>query len=193
MNKFLFLVFIFCMTDTFASKVDSIIKPQVRSSPIQIANLKTTENQYIKCTYGQPMKKGRMIFGNVVPYDKLWRTGANEATEITFSCNFKIGETRLTAGTYTLFTIPKKENWTIILNSVLGQWGDFSYDTSKDVLKIDVPVIENSDVYEGFTIQINDKQPNFDINLLWDDVKISIPVEVIDAIEESKKKKKKKR
>jgi hypothetical protein len=190
----LFLLFlIFINLQTFASKVDSIIKPQVRSSPIQIANLKTAENQYIKCTYGQPMKKGRVVFGNVVPYNKLWRTGANEATEITFSCNFRIGETILPAGTYTLFSIPQKDIWTIILNSVLGQWGDFSYDSTKNVLRTEVQAIKNSDIYEGFTIQINDKQPNFDINLLWDDVKVTIPIEVIGIIEEPKKKKKKRR
>ncbi len=112
---------------TFAKiENDSIVKPQVRNSPIVIANLKTTENNYVKCTYGQPLKKGREIFGNIVPLGKLWRTGANEATEITFTTNIQIGDTQLPAGTYTLFSIPNKEKWTIILNSELGQWGDYA-------------------------------------------------------------------
>jgi len=68
-----------------------------------IANLKTTEHNYVKCTYGQPLIKRRMIFGNVVPYGKPWRTGANEATEITFTTNIQIGESVLNAETKTLF------------------------------------------------------------------------------------------
>lgn len=125
--SFLFILFFLNSPFAFAEiSNDSIVKPQVRNSPIVIANLKTTENNYVKCTYGQPLKKGREIFGNLVPYGKLWRTGANEATEITFTTNIQIGETQLPAGTYTLFTVPNKEKWTIILNSELGQWGDFA-------------------------------------------------------------------
>lgn len=172
---------------------DSIVKPQIRNSPIVIANLKTAENNYVKCTYGQPLKKGRVIFGELVPFGKLWRTGANEATEITFTTNIKIGETSLPAGTYTLFSIPNKDNWTIILNSVLGQWGDFTYDSAKDVLSYEATVNKNSDIYEGFTIQFEDKTGGFDMNLLWDDTKITVPIQVIGEIETSSKKKKKKK
>ena len=110
-------LFLFINFSTFASINDSIVKPQVRNSPIVIANLKTAENNYVKCTYGQPLKKGRIIFGELIPYGKLWRTGANEATEVTFTTNIKIGETSLPAGTYTLFSIPDKDKWTILLNS----------------------------------------------------------------------------
>jgi Protein of unknown function (DUF2911) len=172
---------------------DSIVKPQVRNSPIVIANLKTAENNYVKCTYGQPLKKGRVIFGELVPFGKLWRTGANEATEITFTTNIKIGETSLSAGTYTLFSIPDKDNWTIILNSELGQWGDFTYSSAKDVLTYKASVSRNSDIYEGFTVQFEDKKGGFDMNLLWDDTKITVPIQVIGEIEASSKKKKKKK
>ena len=132
------------------SPLDSIVKPQVRNSPIVIANLKTAENNYVKCTYGQPLKKGRTIFGELVPYGKLCRTGANEATEITFTTNIKIGETFLPAGTYRLFSIPEKDKWIIILNSELGQWGDFTYDAANNVLTYKAEVSKNTDIYEGF-------------------------------------------
>lgn len=186
-------VFLLISLKSFAIKNDSIVKPQVRSSPIMIANLKTTENSYVKCTYGQPLKKGRIIFGNLVPYSKLWRTGANEATEITFTTNVKIGETALSAGTYALFTIPNKDKWTIFLNTELGQWGDFTYDQNKNVLVYDVPAESNTDIYEGFTIQFEDKIGGYNMYLLWDDVKITVPINVIGEIivEKSKKKKKK--
>ena len=192
MKTYLFgLLFLFVNVCSFASN-DSIVKPQVRNSPIVIANLLTAENHYVKCTYGQPLKKGREIFGNLVPYGKLWRTGANEATEITFTSNIMVGENALPAGTYTLFSIPNKESWTIIFNSVLGQWGDFTYDSTKNVLRYQVPVLKNIDIYEGFTVQFEDKTRGFDMLLLWDDVKIAVPIQVIGEIAQSNKKKSKK-
>ncbi len=193
-NGFLFVFLLFSPIFASAKIVnDSIVKPQVRSSPIVIANLKTTENNYVKCTYGQPLKKGRDIFGNLVPYGKLWRTGANEATEITFTTNIKIGETQLQAGTYTLFSIPNKEKWTIILNSELGQWGDFAYDANKNVLTYEAEVSANSDIYEGFTIQFEDVTNGFNMLLLWDNVKVTVPIQKIGEIEKPSKKKKKRR
>lgn len=191
-----FLFVLICLFPLFASARianDSIVKPQVRNSPIVIANLKTTENNYVKCTYGQPLKKGREIFGNLVPYGKLWRTGANEATEVTFTTNIQIGETQLPAGTYTLFSIPNKEKWTIILNSELGQWGDFDYDASKNVLTYEASVSTNSDIYEGFTIQFEDVTNGFNMLLLWDTIKVSIPIQKIGEIEKPSKKKKKRK
>jgi hypothetical protein len=172
---------------------DSIVKPQVRNSPIVIANLKTAENNYVKCTYGQPLKKGRVVFGELVPYGKIWRTGANEATEITFTTNIKIGETSLPAGTYTLFSIPDKDKWTIILNSVLGQWGDFTYDATYNVLTFEAQISTNSDIYEGFTMQFEDQTGGFDMNLLWDNIKVNVPIKVIGEIGKTSKKKKRKK
>ncbi|GGD49367.1 hypothetical protein GCM10011514_11950 [Emticicia aquatilis] len=192
--SFLFILFCLTSTSVFAkTSNDSIVKPQVRSSPIVIANLKTTENNYVKCTYGQPLKKGREIFGNLVPYGKLWRTGANEATEITFTTNIQIGETQLPAGTYTLFTVPNKEKWTIIFNSELGQWGDFSYDSNKNVLNFEANVSTNTDIYEGFTIQFEDITNGFNMLLLWDNVKVTVPIQKIGELAKESKKKKKRR
>ncbi len=192
--SFLFVFICLFPLSTSASILnDSIVKPQVRNSPIVIANLKTAENNYVKCTYGQPLKKGREIFGNLVPYGKLWRTGANEATEITFTTNIQIGETQLLAGTYTLFSIPNKDKWTIILNSELGQWGDFTYDANKNVLTYDASVSTNSDIYEGFTIQFEDVNNGFNMLLLWDNTKVAVPIQKIGEIEKTLKKRKKRR
>lgn len=188
----LIVVFLFFSKSLWAVN-DSIVKPQVRNSPILIANLLMANNTYVKCTYGQPLKKGREVFGSLVPYGKLWRTGANEATEVTFTTDVIIGDTPLEAGTYTLFTIPNQENWTIILNSVLGQWGDFTYDASKNILVFEVPVIKNQEIYEGFTIQFDEKTAGFDMNLLWDSTKIQIPVQLADKKPTSMKKKKKRK
>lgn len=88
--------------------------------------------------YSRPGVKGRAIWGALVPYDKVWRTGANEATTITFSDDVTVEGQKLTKGTYSLHTIPGKDQWTVIFNSVADQWGSYSYDQAKDVLRVNV-------------------------------------------------------
>lgn len=90
----------------------------------------------ITINYNAPSVRGRTIYGDLVPYDKLWRTGANGATKITLSTQVMIQGQRLAAGTYSIFTIPGKKEWTFIFNSVADQWGSYDYDKSKDVLRI---------------------------------------------------------
>lgn len=86
--------------------------------------------------YSRPSVKGRQIWGALVPYDQVWRTGANEATTIMFSDDVLVGGQKLAKGTYSLHTIPGKDEWTVIFNSVADQWGSYSYDAAKDVVRI---------------------------------------------------------
>lgn len=104
----------------------------------------TAEGKGVKVSYGQPSKRDRVIFGKLVPYGQVWRTGANEATEITFDKDMTFGGKPVKAGTYSLFTIPGEKEWTIILNSELKQWGSFNYDKikDKDVLQVKVPTMK---------------------------------------------------
>jgi len=97
------------------------------------------ESKDVKLNYGQPSKRGRVTFGELVPYGEVWRAGANEATEITFAKDATFGGKPIKAGTYTLFIRPQKDQWTVILNSQLKQWGSFKYDENKDkdVLQVD--------------------------------------------------------
>lgn len=90
----------------------------------------------VTVNYSRPSVKGRAIWGDLVPYDKVWRTGANEATTISFSDDVAINGQKLAKGTYSLHTIPGKDSWTIIFNSVADQWGSYSYDQSKDALRV---------------------------------------------------------
>jgi len=153
--------------------------PDRRKSPIAIAQ--TTHNPsdtYIKIVYGQPYKNDRQIFGELVPYGEVWRTGANEATELTTTQNISFGGNTLDAGTYALFTIPRKDNeWTIILNNELGQWGAFEYDSNHDVLRVDVPSQSTEKVTEALTIRFSDIQgDSTNIIMTWDKTEVKIPI-----------------
>jgi len=92
----------------------------------------------VTITYSRPGVKGRAIWGSLVPYDKVWRTGANEATTINFSDDVWINGNKLTKGLYSLHTIPGQNEWTVIFNSVADQWGSYSYDEAKDALRVKV-------------------------------------------------------
>ena len=136
----------------------------------------TVENKDIKVTYGRPYKKGRVVFGELEKYGKVWRTGADEATEITFKKDGKFGGQKVKAGTYTLFTIPNEKEWTIILNSQLKQWGAYSYEKNKekDVLKFNVPSKKLDSVVEQNTIRlVKDKA----VIIEWDQTQVSIPID----------------
>lgn len=150
-----------------------------RLSPLEMVTMKY-EDTYLKITYGRPHKKNREIFGGLEQYGEVWRTGANEATEMTVTGNIKINNEVVEQGTYTIFTIPYSDRWTIILNKELGQWGAYNYNQEADLMRFDVPVVKTEAVYEPFTIEFEQKQDN-KVNLLmiWDTTKVVIPIEFL--------------
>jgi hypothetical protein len=134
----------------------------------------TSRGQDISVRYGRPYKKGRVIFGGLEPYGKVYRCGADSATTVTFDKDATFGGKPVKAGTYTLFVIPNEQSWTIILNSQLGQWGAFDYDKykDKDLLHVDVPVNKPDPIVEQLTIRL----PPSAMIIEWDNVQVSIPV-----------------
>ena|SRR5688500_2507968 len=152
---------------------------KLRPSPLAITSVRY-QDSYIKITYSQPQKNNREIFGQLVPFEKVWRTGANEATEITITKDIVINSYMLVAGTYSLFTIPAKDKWTIIINSDVGLWGAYNYNPKKDVLRFDVPVQSTDKIYEPFTIMFDHRNEVADLLLLWDKTKVSIPIQFIN-------------
>jgi hypothetical protein len=168
------LVFLFVQQ---YSTAQDAIKP--RLSPLEIVTLKY-EDTYVKVTYGRPHKKGREIFGNLVPFGKVWRTGANEATEITFTNDVYINGKRLDAGTYTIFTIPEENEWTVIFNSELGQWGAYNYDPDKNVLEIKAEVEQLDITYEPFTIEFQLQDDKANLLMMWDKTRASFTIGFID-------------
>src|SRR5688572_5077837 len=92
----------------------------------------------VEIEYSRPSVKGRKIFGTLVPFGQVWRTGANDATKITFSTDVKLGGEAVPAGSYALFTIPTASEWTVILSKVTGTWGSYAYDAKDDLLRVKV-------------------------------------------------------
>lgn len=149
-----------------------LIAQEKRASPPKTATATVNGNE-ITIKYSSPSVKGRTIWGDLVPYDKVWRTGANEATTLQVTKDCKIGGKDLKAGKYGLFTIPGKDSWTIVINSNPDQWGAYSYDASKDVLRFTTKPM-TSDKTEMFNITISDKGK---VTLSWDE--LSVPFEIM--------------
>lgn len=122
--------------------------------------------------YGRPKVNGRAIWGSLVPFDKVWRTGANEATVISFDKDVMIQGKKLAAGSYALFTIPGKAEWQVIFNSVTKQWGSMKYDKTKDVLVVKVKAVKNKDLVEELTFKTKKNM----VGMLWE--KCIVPFKV---------------
>ena len=123
----------------------------------------------VRITYSRPAKKEREIFGKLIPYNEVWRTGANESTEIKFFKDVIIQGKKVKAGTYSLFTIPNANEWTIIINSDVDFWGAYSYNQANDILRINVPVKKSEEVIENFSIQLSKvNSSEAVVRLAWD-------------------------
>ena len=149
-----------------------------RPSPLEMITMRF-EDVYVKVTYCRPSKKDREIFGGLVPYGEVWRTGANEATEITFTQPISIGEELVEAGSYSIFTIPEKESWTIIFSKDLGLWGNYDYNAEHDIARFIVPVQEIDEVFEPFTIEFEQaKLPQTNLVFTWDKTRVVLPLKL---------------
>lgn len=129
----------------------------------------------VQVDYCRPYKKEREIFGKLLPFGTIWRTGANEATTFEVKQDVKIGEKALKAGKYTLWTIPNADKWTIVLNSETGQWGT-SHDATKDVLSVDVPVGKTAATVEQLTIGFAAAEGGSDMSISWDNTEVKVPI-----------------
>jgi len=126
----------------------------------------------VRILYSRPQLKGRSLF-DLAPQGKVWRTGANEATEITFYKDATMGGQKIDAGTYSLFTIPGEKEWTIILNRNLHQWGAFSYEKGADVARIPAKVSVGEENLEAFSMTFNE---NGDLIMGWGTTRVGVPI-----------------
>lgn len=153
------------------------IKRKMPTSP-EAAFTQQFGDSEIQVAYARPLTRGRKIFGGLVPFDSLWRTGAAECTTLKLKEDVVIGDKKMVAGKYALFTIPRADEWTIILNSDVSLHGIFGYSEQKDVHRFTVKPIKTDRFYETFTIEINDinaKGEGF-LNLIWENTIVPIPL-----------------
>lgn len=128
--------------------------------------------------YSRPGVKGRKVFGGLVPYGQVWRTGANSATKITFSTEVLFGGEVVPAGTYGLFTIPGEKEWTVILNKDSKQWGSYNYSEGGDVARVTAKVASLSDPVETFTITVQDiGAQTANLTLAWEKTMVKVEME----------------
>lgn len=131
----------------------------------------------VRITYSRPAMNGRKIFGSLVPFGKIWRLGANEATEIKFYADAEIGGTKLKAGTYSVFAIPGETEWTIVFSSDLDYWGAYSYEKKNDVARAQATVKKLDSPVENFSIMFGKAEDGGVLmRMAWDDTVAELPI-----------------
>jgi len=149
-------------------------------SPLDVVMYRGADQTAIaRIIYSRPAKRDRIVFGELIPYGQVWRTGANEATEITFYKDVTIEGEKVNAGSYSIYTIPNEDNWKFILNSQTTQWGT-RYDDTKNVYEAEMDVTPSPETIENFSIRIIDQIDGGTIFMGWDDRIASVHFTVAD-------------
>lgn len=148
--------------------------------PLRYPNLKVqdkiTEPLTARVIYSRPKKEGRAIFGGVVEYGKLWRLGANEATEIEFYKPVTIGGKKIAKGRYTLYAIVNEKAWTFIINKETDIWGSFKYNQSKDIVRVSSPVQTLSEPAESLSMTFEKENSAINLIVAWENIKVALPI-----------------
>jgi hypothetical protein len=143
------------------------------SSSVEIAG------RQLKVVYGSPSVRDRVIFGGLIPWNEVWRTGANEATSFSSEANLRIGGAEVPAGHYTLYTIPNADEWTLIINRQNGQWGT-EYHTDMDLARVTMDVDKLSESVERFRIALEAGDTrDGELVMEWATTRASVPIEVL--------------
>lgn len=187
----------------FASILALSVQAQLRTPPIDASPMdmayfpngytfnkatgKETGQLITRVIYSRPQKKDRAVFGELVPYDKIWRVGANEATEIEFFVPVKIGDKTIPRGRYTLYVIPKANEWTFLINAETDIWGETGmgkgpkYDEAKEVVRITIPVEKLETDVEALSIGFQKTDTGANLLVAWEKAKVLLPIEVLPA------------
>ncbi len=181
--KKLLIVNLLCLVALMANAQDAAKKSTPKSP--EAAFTQQFGGSEIQVAYARPSARGRKVFGALVPFDSLWRTGANDCTQIKFKEEVVMGGKMIAAGKYSFFTIPSATDWTIILNSETSGHGTSAYKTENDVHRFKVKSEKTNRFYETFTIEINDFDAKGDasLNLMWENTMVKIPLKTsMDAV-----------
>jgi hypothetical protein len=166
---------VFFTSDLLAQEAKKIEFPQPSPSASVKERVGVTN---VSVDYSRPSMRERKIFGGLVPYDNVWRTGANAATKITFSTDVKVGGAAVPAGSYALFTIPGQSEWTVILSKVVDdQWGSYAYNQKDDLARIKVKSVAMAEPLETMSISVQDIHAGkANLVIAWE--KTKVPVEI---------------
>jgi len=177
------VLFIFSLQDLKAqTKLPPVDKSSLDMSyypdgyPVLKIQDKITEALGARVIYSRPQKNGRIIFGDLLEYGKVWRLGANEATEIEFYRAANINDVKIKKGRYTMYCIPYADKWTIIINKETDTWGSFKYDPKKDLLRTDVPVQKQTVSTEEFVMAFEKSATGANLIIAWDDIRVNLPI-----------------
>ena len=180
MKKIVLLSFVLIQSLTLCAQE----KVQIKLTPASPSASFVQElgNTTIKVNYNRPLVRDRKIFGELVPFDQLWRTGASNATQFSVSEEITFGGNKLKAGDYSLFSIPSKNEWIIIINTDTKLHGDSGYDEKKDIFRFKIPSEKAPHFYETFTIEVNDINTKGEafLKVLWENTMIRIPIKSKD-------------
>ena len=163
----------------------SVKLPEVDKSPLDVSYYpsnypilkiqnKVSDPLVARVLYSRPQKQGRTVFGELVEYGKVWRLGANEATEIEFYQDVKIAGKKINKGRYTLYALVNENSWTMILNKNTYTWGALKYDSKKDVGRTDVPVQKTNDAIESMSMWFEKTSGGLSLVVAWEQVKVSL-------------------
>ncbi len=185
--KKLFAVFVLFISMSVSAQMNPSQLPPLDKSPMDMSYYpsnypilkiqdKVTEPLVMRIIYSRPQLNGRKVFGELQEYGNVWRLGANEATEMEFFKDVKINGKKIKKGRYTVYAVPYTDKWTFIINKETDIWGNFKYEQSKDIFRVDLPVIKNP-VTETMTIVFDKTTKGADMDMFWDDVKVTLPIE----------------
>lgn len=150
------------------------------ASPMDLAMYRDQNDAAVaRVIYSRPQKRNREIFGKLIPYGEVWRTGANEATELTLYQDMKVADAVVKAGTYTLYTIPGETEWTVILNNKTNTWGAYEYTSKEDKVRINVPVRQAPNTIEALSMAFQESDKGADLLIGWDDSYVKVPFETV--------------
>ena len=175
--KTVFKTIVLILTLVFSYNAHAQKFPDLDPSPMDAAtypNSYKISDKVVKVIYSRPLLKGRDL-NKLAPNDEVWRTGANEATEITFYKPVMLGDTKIKPGTYTLFTIPGDKEWTIILSSDINAWGAYTYKQDNDVARIKVPATQSREILEAFSIVFEESKSGVDMYMGWGTFRVKVP------------------
>ncbi len=173
-KRILFLTFLLVTLTVFASA--QMKDKSQRPSPPAKAQCKFSDGKTLTVDYSSPRAKGHKIFGGLVPYGEVWRTGANEATTFVATANLSIDGKDIPAGNYTIFTIPNPDKWTLIINKKTGEWGiPYKYE-SDELARADMQVSKTSSPVENFTISFHEMGTGCHMYLDWENTRATIEI-----------------